>query len=192
MKIYTINILFLLMMFNYSNVSASSECSKIDPFYLDEIEDCKKRGLENQLNKQRLEAQKAQAQKAQQAREQCLNAGKISACSLSIKSPTYVCGRKQEAVYAPFAGFIGYQWVDKFCDDNSKFLVSFKSKNNLNKSAKDVTYRCESFAKSGTVLGFNDTQIFDLWSPGEIKNVTITIPKISQTDSLNCYAKTWK
>jgi hypothetical protein len=119
----------------------------------------------------------------------CLNSGKISICALSSSSPQYVCGRVWEQSQWS-GGFRG--WVNKYCSDTSKSEVSFKSKNNFKTTVKDIIYKCESIAKSGTILGSNDVQIFDSWNAGDVKNVTLTIPRISQTNSLNCYAKSWK
>jgi hypothetical protein len=112
----------------------------------------------------------------------CLNSGKISICALVSSAPLYVCGRE----------WVPRMWINKHCSDTSKSEISFKSKNNLKTTVKDIIYKCESIAKSGTVLGSNDVQIFDSWNAGDIKNVTLTIPNISQTNSFNCYTKSWK
>ena len=112
----------------------------------------------------------------------CLNSGKVSICGLMLKESQYVCGREAS----------GFGWIDQKCSDTSKIEIKFYSQNNLKTTVKDIIYKCESFAQSGTVLGSKDVQIFELWNAGEVKNVTFTIPRISQTNSYSCYVKSWK
>jgi hypothetical protein len=144
--------------------------------------DRQKQIQENEIKKKNEEYRNSEILKQDKIIDACLNTGKISICALVSSSPLYVCGRQ----------WVPRMWIDKYCSDSTRYEISFKSKNNLKTTVKDIIYKCESIAKSGTVLGSNDVQIFDLWNAGDVKNVTLTIPRISQTNSLNCYAKSWK
>ena len=113
-----------------------------------------------------------------------VNSEKISVYSIEFDNPEFTCGRQWNNLYR--------WWEDKYCVDESKWIVSFKSKNNLNVAVKDVKYECNSIAKSGTVIGSEQRTIFDTWSPGSTKNIELTISAINQTSSLKCIAKSWK
>jgi hypothetical protein len=137
---------------------------------------------ENEIIKKNEEYRNSEILKQNKIIDACLNSGKISVCALYSSSPRYVCGRQ----------LILGMWTNRYCGDTTQSEISFKSKNNLNTTVKDIIYKCESIAKSGTVLGSNDVKIFDIWNPGELKDVTLTIPKTSQTNSYNCFVKSWK
>jgi hypothetical protein len=182
MKTYTINTLFLLILFNYTNVFASSECSKIDEFYLDEISDCKKRVFEKQQEKQRLEAQKAQ-----QAREQCLSNGQIGICQSSRQNNVqFLCD--QNAFVALDNIFNQYCYVTDSFHITSKMEV----RNNMNKSIKDITFTCTQYAKSGTALGSNKSTIYDIWNVNQSKVINLKFYKEQQVASMNCRATNYK
>lgn len=119
---------------------------------------------------------------------ECLDTGKLPICALKTSHPSYVCGRE----YGKDIMLGGYGMINRMCNDNSKLIVKFQIKNNLSSPIKDVTFRCESIAASGTVIGTREVQVFEIWQAGEVRGATITIPHINQTASLKCIAKSWK
>lgn len=144
---------------------------------------------ELKLQVEKLKATRAGAEIAKTNLNNCLNSEKIAVCSISTMAPVYKCGQVWERGY----NWEGrYEWHDKFCNDNANVMVTFISKNNLSSQVKDIVFKCESIAKSGTVIGSKEIQVFDSWTPGSSKEVSITIPRINQTDSLKCFAKSWK
>jgi hypothetical protein len=100
----------------------------------------------------------------QQLLIKCLNSTKVSVCNIGVP----------------------------FNHQNNQFSVKFTSQNNLSVAIKDITFRCHYVAKSGTVIGSHERQLFEKIDAGQQVNITIVIPRIDQTNSFNCSAKSWK
>jgi uncharacterized protein len=139
------------------------------------------------LEKRRKEERLLAEQREQKLRQQCLGNGQIGICqSASQNNSQFLCG--QNSITALNNLFNEYCYTT----DTLHVTTSLEVRNNTNKTVKDITFVCTQFAKSGTALARNNSVIYDLWKPGEIKSLTMKFFKHEQIHSMDCKAVNWK
>jgi hypothetical protein len=126
-------------------------------------------------------------ERARQLREQCLGNGQIGICQSSSQNDVqFLCG--QNIVTALDNLFNQYCYMT----DNFHITSTMEVRNNMNRSIKDIVFRCTQYAKSGTALGSASSTIYDAWNANESKVVTLKFIKHQQVSSLNCKVSSWK
>lgn len=139
------------------------------------------------LEKRRKEERLLAEQREQKLRQQCLSNGQIGICqSASQNNSQFLCG--QNSITALNNLFNEYCYTT----DTLHVTTSLEVRNNTNKTVKDITFLCTQYAKSGTALARNNSVVYDLWKPGEIKSLTMKFFKHEQIHSMDCKAVNWK
>ena len=129
------------------------------------------------------EADRARDEAIAAQREKCLSKGRIGVCQQASGSKTtYLCG---------MSGFAQGQIFNPDCyyADHGRVVVKLLTRNNTGVLQRDLTFRCQQIARSGTVLRTDAKTLYELWRPGETKPVSLEFFRHEQTHSVVCEAK---
>ena len=145
-----------------------------------------KTSMERTREKEKTDVEEREKAIEAQKYENCLNESDIGVCNIN-----YFSNQSNDPGMNLLLTLGALQANDQ-ASLMGESLIKLYVRNNKLTDVKDITFTCDSYAASGTVIYSENFTIFNVFPSKNVLQVTSKIRKVEQTASIKCRAKNYK